>query len=353
MRLKGKEIERYLAEPSRTIPLALVYGPDQGLVRERAQQLASVISKDEHDPFGLCDLTEDECRSDPTRLRDEFSSISMWGGTRVIRIRINTDKISGQVKEFLRAHHNGSVVGDALVVVEAGDLRPSSTLRKCIESAPNAVALPCYRDDKRALIEIINETLRSAHLNADRQALELLAACLGGDRRITRGELDKLVLYKHAEGENHRQVTQDDIKAVISNANAIGLTDIAYAVSSGKHLNMVRSMDRCLLENEPPVSILRALIRHLEQVQTCLSHIESGTSLKAAADTITPRIHFSRRIEFEGQLRQWNSRRTAGALTRLYKAELECKTTGLPSEIICREAALSLTRMAAAGRSRA
>ena len=352
MRLKGKEIERYLAEPSQNIPLALIYGPDQGLVRERAQQLASQITKNEQDPFRLCDLLEEECRSDPARLRDEYSAISMWGGTRIISLRINSDRISGQISDLLKGQKEGSVIGDALIVIEAGDLKPSSSIRKCIEAAPNAVAIPCYRDDKRALVEIINSTLRSAKLTADRQIIEILADSLGGDRRITRGELNKLVLYKQSQKENNNQVTEEDVIAVVSNAAAIGLADIAYAGATGRYRDMVRSLDRCFLENVQPVSILRALTRHLEQIYSCLAHIEGGASAKAAADTVKPRIHFSRRTEFERQLRGWSANRTAGALTRLYKAELKCKTTGLPPELICREAALTLTRIAAAGHSR-
>ncbi len=353
MRLKGKDITRYLSEPSAAIPLALIYGPDQGLVRERAHHLTLKITQSGQDPFRLCNLTEEECRSDPTRLRDEFSALSMWGGTRIINIRINTDRISGQIKDFLQGHENNSVKGDALIVIEAGDLRPSSAMRKCAENASNAVAIPCYRDDKRALIEIINETFRSAQLRIDRQCTELLADSLGGDRRITRGELEKLVLYKQAESESNVSITLEDIKAVIANANAIGLSDIAYASASGKFRGMARSLDRCFLENEQPVSILRALTRHVESIHSCLTQIKNGASPKQAADALRPRLHFSRRAEFERQLQAWTAKRAANALARLYKAELNCKTTGLPPETICRDAALTLTRMAAAGQSRA
>jgi len=347
MRLKGQEIERFLAAPPDAVCLVLFYGPDQGLVRERAHKLIGALLPDKTDPFALIALSEEECRLDAARLRDEFSALSMWGGKRLIRMRINNERLSKQIVDFLKAHADGLVRGDALIVIEAGDLKPSSALRKSAENAPHAAALACYRDDRRALHDIITTTLKAAGLEADRGVLDMLAAALGGDRRMTRSELTKLILYKQAGDQNHPRVTEDDVRHVIATANTLGLSDIAYGAAAGRHEHVARSLDRCFLENESPVAVLRVLIRHWEQIQACRARMEGGASVKAAADALRPRPHFSRRAAFEGQVRHWTVRRTAAALGRLYQAELACKTTGMPAQAICRAVTLTLTRMAA------
>jgi len=49
--LRGKEIDSFLAVPIRARPIILLYGPDAGLVRERARRSAESAVDDPNDPF--------------------------------------------------------------------------------------------------------------------------------------------------------------------------------------------------------------------------------------------------------------------------------------------------------------
>src|SRR6266540_3244233 len=64
--LKGSDIERFLARPNR--PIVLVFGPDAGLVCERAEALVRMSVDDPKDPFQLARLDGDELAGEPTRL---------------------------------------------------------------------------------------------------------------------------------------------------------------------------------------------------------------------------------------------------------------------------------------------
>ena len=46
--LRGKEIDSYLARPDPGRPIILLYGPDAGLVRERAEALG--VAPQRHEP---------------------------------------------------------------------------------------------------------------------------------------------------------------------------------------------------------------------------------------------------------------------------------------------------------------
>src|SRR5258706_15372159 len=63
--LKVSEIENFLARPTR--PIVLIYGPDAGLVRERAEALVRKSVDDPKDPFQLARLDGDDLSSEPTR----------------------------------------------------------------------------------------------------------------------------------------------------------------------------------------------------------------------------------------------------------------------------------------------
>ncbi len=58
--LRGKEIDAFLARPDAGRPIILLYGPDAGLVRERADALLASAVDDPNDPFSLVRLDGDE-----------------------------------------------------------------------------------------------------------------------------------------------------------------------------------------------------------------------------------------------------------------------------------------------------
>src|SRR3984893_18835449 len=52
--LRGKDIDAFLARPDLGRPIILLYGPDSGLVRERAEALLASSVECPHRPFWLC-----------------------------------------------------------------------------------------------------------------------------------------------------------------------------------------------------------------------------------------------------------------------------------------------------------
>ena len=72
--------------------------------------------------------------------------------------------------------------GDALVVVEAGDLPGRSALRRVFDEAPQAAAIGCYPDGPRDLAAMIRETCAAHRIAISRDAVVFLVEHLGGDR---------------------------------------------------------------------------------------------------------------------------------------------------------------------------
>ena len=72
--LRGKEIDSYLARPDPGRPIILLYGPDAGLVRERADALMASAVDDPNDPFSLVRLDGDELAAEQAH----------QGGTRIL-----------------------------------------------------------------------------------------------------------------------------------------------------------------------------------------------------------------------------------------------------------------------------
>ena len=115
-------------------------------------------------------------------------------------------------------------------MIEAGELRPESPLRKACERAKTAVAIACYPDTERDLARLIDEVLRTSNLRIAADARAVLMTLLGGDRQASRNELRKLALYAHGRGE----IALDDVMNVVSDASELKLDPIVDGAFAGK-----------------------------------------------------------------------------------------------------------------------
>jgi DNA polymerase III subunit delta len=337
VRLAPSRIAEFLQRPDPEIRAVLMYGPDEGLVRERAEAVARSVCPDLKDPFRVADLMAAVLAADPARLLDEAAQLSLTGGRRVVRVRGAGDAVAKLFAGFLE-----DTRGEALVVVEAGEVPSRSALRRAFEAARSAVAIGCYPDTPRELAAVIRETLAAHRVTASRDAGQFLVEHLGGDRLLTRSELEKLTLYA---GEGGR-VELEDARLSVSDTAALELDDAVMAAAEGDPARIERVLGRVFEQGESPVSIIRALLRHLHRLHSLTARLAAGASIDEVLRTSRPPIFFKEEDSFRRQLGLWTEARLRPQLDRIANAELNMKTTGLPAETICREAMLAVAQAA-------
>lgn len=324
MKLTGARAASFLKAPDPKIRAVLLFGPDAGLVRERADLLARLVCPDLKDPFRVAEVTGAGAAADPARLADEMAAMCLMGGRRVIRLRDATDGAAGAVENALAAP------GDALLVAEAGELPGRSLLRKLFESGAETAAIGCYADSPKDLAEVIRATLGAHRVGVTGEALDYLIDRLGGDRLVTRSELEKLALYVGDGG----RVDLEAAMISVGDSADLSLDDIVFAAAEGDAAALERALFRGLAEGENPIRILRAAQRHFQML-----HLANGRPEAVRAPPLP-----SLRERLGAQARRWPARRAAAALDRLTRAELAAKRTGAPQETICRDALLALAR---------
>jgi DNA polymerase III subunit delta len=337
VKLSGARVEGFLRRPDPNIFAILLFGPDYGLVRERADSLGRHVSPDLHDAFRVADLTGAMLAADPARLYDEAAQISLMGGRRLLRVRDVGDAHNTVFARFL-----ADPPGDALVVVEAGELSARSSLRRAFDDAPRGVAIGCYPDGAREIADVISETFAAHRIAASRDAVEFLVAHLGGDRLLTRSELEKLTLY----AGNGGRIELDDARASITDSAALSLDDAVLAAAEGDVAALDRALARGFQEGEAPVSVVRAALRHLQRLHALAARVASGEAADSALRSARPPIFFKQQDSFRRQLRRWSEARLRRQLAALTDAEARIKTTGMPAETACRAALFALAEAA-------
>lgn len=344
MKIEPRNVDAFLKKPDPRIRGVVVYGNDDGLVAERAAELARTVCEDLKDPFRVVDISGDVLKGDPARLADEFSAISLMGGQRVIRVRPAGEDSVAALENLVAA-----TAGDALIVLEGGNLTPRSGLRTLAETEDTLAALPCYADSEEDLQRLVAGTAKTRGFTVEEDALDWIVERLGGDRGQTRSELDKLMLYKSGDGS--KTIVMADAVAVMGDSSAMEIEDVIGATFDGDLVRLDRALDRVFAEGGNPVQLVRALQRHADQLHLVSGHAAKGGNLEAAMFKARglPRGGPVRR-RFENHLRTWPLGRLGEALKRILDAELECKSTGYPDEVIARRLCLALARSAASRR---
>jgi DNA polymerase-3 subunit delta len=350
MKLTGKTIDRFLAAPDPDIVAVVVYGPDEGLVRDRVDRLVALIADDPKDPFRVAELTGAAIESDPARLADEADQLPMSGGRRVVKLREAGDGVAKALMSWLDdGKANGRSGG--FVAIEAGDLGPRSALRKLAETHKRTASLPCYRDEAAGVTKLARERFRQDGLEIAPEAMQWLATHLGSDRAITMAELDKLALYKLGD-DTGRRIELADVLAVVGDSAELALDDLVYAIGDGELPALERALGRSFAEGAQPIMVLRACGRHFLKLQLAKG-LARAHGIEGALRQIRPPIFFKYLPRFRAQLGHWSDSMIADALGRVVDCERQCKRAVLPAQTVCHHALIEIAQRARAERKRA
>ncbi|HZR74920.1 DNA polymerase III subunit delta [Bradyrhizobium sp.] len=331
--LRGREIDAYLARPDPARPIILLYGPDAGLVRERAEALLASAVDDPSDPFSLVRLDGDELSAEPSRLVDEALTIPLFGGRRAIRVRAGSRSFASGIDALAEVP-----LRDCRIVIEAGELRAESPLRKACERAKTAVAIACYPDTERDLAKLIDDELKLSALRIASDARAVLMGLLGGDRQASRNELRKLTLYAHGKGE----VTLDDVMAVVADASELKIDPIVDGAFAGNPAAVETEFAKAMVAGTYPGVIISAAQRQAAWLHKSALAISEGTPASAVLDGGFPRLHFSRKANVEMALRNFDAARLTTIIDQLATAALEMRKQAGLAAVIAQRALLSI-----------
>lgn len=336
--IKAHEADRALAKPDPAWRLFLIYGPDAGLVSERAAALARASVDDPADAFQLVRMDGDDIASDPLKLVDEANTIGMFGNRRAIRVSATSKPLLAAVDPLLTTPSQ-----DAIVIVEAGDLQRTNPLRLACEKARTALAIPCYGDAARDLGSIIDEMLRAAGKSIDRATREQLAGLLGGDRQTSRREIEKLLLY----AGNDTTITEEHIEAVVGDTAQREQAALIDAVFAGRLPVLDLALAKLSSEGLDPGVMLGAVLRHALILLKARQSVDGGRGPRDAVSGM--RLPFPRMAAAETALNAWTVPKLTEAVATLGTAMLAVRRDGELARATATRTLWTLARLAQSG----
>ena len=340
--IKAHQAQSFLNPPGPKVPAVLFYGTDAGLIFERAAKLAALVAA--RDSGEIIRLDDADLDADPDRLAIELQTIPMFGGSKVVRATAGRRINAAALQPLLEG---GTLA--ATLIVEAGNLKPTDSMRGLFEKSAQAAAVACYADEARDLEGVIAETLKAHGLGITSDAREMLVARIGADRALSRGEIEKLALY--ASGK--REVDAADVEAIVGDASELAIDRTLNAAASGDAARAVAEFSRAVTAGESPQVLIIALQRHLQRLHRIRTDLDAGASFEDVIRQQRPPVHFKQKDALGLQCRMWSSTRLVQALARTSEAAKAARLTSSLEEAITEELLMTLADAArpAAGRA--
>jgi len=328
LKLEAARVDGFLRAPGAAC-VVLIFGPDGGMVSERAVMLARAVAGGTDDAFRYAEI------SDASRLLEEAMAASLMGGRRVVRLRDAGESAVKAVERLLAA------APEALVILESGDLTPKSKLRALAEKHPAAVAIGCYNVDAARLPRVLADRLKAAGVSIEPEAAAWVAQNIPGEEGAIRQAVELLVLYA---GESKR-LDLADVRAALPDGGESSIQDAIDAALTGDTAGADRALTLSFEEGVSPVALVRMLLGELMRLRVLADGVgQAGPA--AAVSAARPPVFFKRVPVVTRMLSIWPAAALTEAIKAGLTAEISCKTTHVPDVAYCRQMFLGLSSRA-------
>ena len=294
MKLSGRDAARYFAKPDADRAGVLIYGPDAMRIALKRQELvAALIGPMGEEEMRLTRMPASDLRKDGAMLLDAIKAQSFFPGPRVVLLEEAGESHFKAIEAGLKDWQ----IGDATLVVTAGQLAAKSSLRKMFEAHNNAYAAAIYTDPpSREEIEAVLAKAGVTNISQPAMAdLSVLARVLDpGDFAQT---MEKLGLYKLNDPE---PVSSQDVAACAPATSEAALDDALHIIAEARIGEIGPIMRKLEGQGINPTTICIGATRHFRHLHLAASHPKGP---EAGLSAVRPPVFGPRRDRMLRQAR--------------------------------------------------
>ncbi|MBR0552996.1 DNA polymerase III subunit delta [Stakelama marina] len=335
MKVSAGQINGQIDRLASDVRLYLFHGPDEAGAQALAERLARAVGPDAE----RIDIEPAALRSNPGLLADEAASISLFGGSRFIRVSGAGEEVLAACSTLLDAPQAGNPV-----VVIAPGVKTSGKLVKAAIAAPGAVSFGCYVPEGAEASRIAAAMARDTGLRLTGDAPARLWEATGGDRAILAREIEKLAMFLDAAPDRPRDAdgaTLDAIGANLESVEMFGAIDAIIGGNAAEAGSELTALDEAGISAIP---LLRQLARRMLTLATLRAEVDAGDSIDEVI--ARHRIFFREKAATSRALRKWNSRQIAHAIDRIREAERATMANSTLDNLLAEQMGVAMARAA-------
>lgn len=309
MKATQKTFASQLPRATRDARVFLFCGPDEAGAADAADKTAAQLGGAE-----TVELAGAELRRDPARLADEARSVSLFGDSRVIRVRCAGDEAHDAVEALLAS----PVAGWPVLIVATSSTDKSRTARLLADRADALVAM-FHPPDLRSVADAVRAMADGAGVRLTGELAERMARWCALDTRMARSEVEKLALYLDASPQSPRSADAAALDAVGAVNEDDGFQPVVNAVLGGDSARLASELARMRALGMNPVGLLLAFERRAAQIAQLAGRMGPRADLNAfvEAEVQARRVFFRDKADMVQQLRRWRGRKAERLVARI------------------------------------
>ena len=318
MKLTSRDVLSFFKSPPKGITGVLIYGNDPMRVSDKRQQLLqSLLGSNADEEMRLARISREILKKEPEQAIDLCKAQGFFPGERALLIEEANETITDIIIKAVEAWKDG----DATIVVTAGSLKPSSSLRKFFEQKKNTYSVPIYDNPmtKFEVEKIIAESgLQNVTQDSFAQLLTVASELQPGDFKQT---VDKLALYKLSD---EKPVTYQDIINCKPISNEADIDEVLSVILAGNEFKVSQILGRLSSQGTLPVTLIIAATRHFKAL---FSIISNPGGVNAGATALRPPIYGPRKEALTNQAQKWGPVKIKTAIKILTATDLQLRSS--------------------------
>ncbi|MFM7621208.1 MAG: DNA polymerase III subunit delta [Alphaproteobacteria bacterium] len=329
MKITSSQIENYLLRiANEKIAGCLVYGPEAIVVRARVEIIAKKIVKDLSDGFLVSNLSEEKLEIDNALLADEFYSMAMFGGRKLIIIK-DASTYTAQALKALVANKDYAKKSDNFILIQADDLSKTSALRKIAEDNPSLASIACYEDSEQVIRQFIIDNLKQKNLKFNLKIVDLFLEKFGKNRQLIALEIEKISQYFASENN----LESEALAQMLVDQSEISINQFVSSFADQNFSMALKHANKLLSGDFEAIGLIRILSIYIQKLYHAKLALEQGG---VDFETIIRQqnLFFKAQDDFRRHLKKLSLNFLIKILGDLEENEIKVKTSKMSPKLV-------------------
>jgi len=313
MQIKAEQLAQRLKQNQ--LPLVWISGDDPLLVQEACDTVREFARAQ---GFGERQVLEAGNGFDWNLLLASGNDLSLFAERKLIDLRLHTAKVEDEARKTLLEYLHNPNPDNLLLLTSAKVDKASQSTKWFKQLEEKALFCAIWPPNEQQLPQWIRQRLQKLGMDADTEALQLLAEKVEGNLLAAAQEVEKLRILSNTDQLDAATVMQ--VVADSSRFNVIALTDACLSGNSERALKILSHLEA---EGEECLGLTFMVCRELRALSAMLADLEQGHNLNGVLQN--HRVWSSRTQMVTGALQRHSQRSLLALLERARRVDQSVK----------------------------
>ncbi len=256
MKVRPDQLQSHLKK--KLVEIYFISGDEPLQVMESADRIRAAARQRDYTEREVMDV---DAQFDWNLLLDAANSMSLFAEKRILELRLPSGK-PGKAGSQVLQEYAQRPADDAVLIISSGKLEGSAKNSKWFKTLDQqGVVIQCWPVNLDQLPGWIDQRLQSKGIQADRDAVKLLADRVEGNMLAAAQEVDKLFLLHGAARLDFQQVA-----AAVADSSRYNIYDLVDSALQGDVVRSAKIIGGLKSEGVEPILLLWALSREIRQL---------------------------------------------------------------------------------------